>query len=202
MQKPERKIDEYWYKTSTLERPLDPVSQKVWNLAYDILNSVKSAIILMFVLFTFIIRPVAVNGDSMQPTLQDADWMNVSPYATELEYGDIVVIAHPEREGTLVKRIIAVGGDEIDIDSATGAVRVNGTALEEPYIMAPIQEQNVGMLQYPLTIPQGQIFVMGDNRNDSFDSRQLGPMDERYVTGVVRNRLLPRGSATIDAWKE
>ena len=94
----------------------------------------------------------------------------------------------------IVKRIIATGGDTIDIDPVTGDVLVNGEVLDEPYIAEKINTlEKMGDMTYPQTVPEGCVFVMGDNRNYSTDSRwsQLGMVDERYILGHVLSVVYP-----------
>ena len=112
------------------------------------------------------------------------------------EKGDIVVL---RKEGfysdqPIVKRVIATGGDTIDIDPVTGDVIVNGEVLDEPYILEKINTlERMGDLTYPQTVPEGCIYVLGDNRNGSTDSRwsSLGMVDERYVLGHVLSVVFP-----------
>lgn len=128
----------------------------------------------------------------MNPTLKNGDWLAVQSVNTTVERGDIVIITQPNALGKpLVKRVIAKGGDEIDIDFFDHKVTVNGEVLDEPYIAEPTSL--MGNMVYPLTVPEGTVFVMGDNRNDSTDSREkyIGFIDEDYILGVAKFRLLP-----------
>ena len=185
-----------------LEPPLDELSRKVWGMTYDILDSVKSAVIVIFLMFTFLFRIVGVDGHSMNPTLTNGDWLTVSATRVNPRRGDIVVVTQPKfMHEPLIKRVIAVGGDVIDIDVEARTVSVNGQVIPEPYIKEPIQESKLGPKQYPFTVEEGYIFVMGDNRNGSTDSRSdaVGLIDTRYVLGAARHRLFPFGQFTIDA---
>lgn len=128
----------------------------------------------------------------MNPTLKDGDWLAVQSVNTTIDRGDIVIITQPNSLGKpLVKRVIAKGGDEIDIDFFDHKVTVNGQVLDEPYIAEPTSL--MGNMVYPLKVPEGKVFVMGDNRNDSTDSREkhIGFIDEDYILGVAKFRLLP-----------
>lgn len=134
-----------------------------------------------------LVRSMIVSGHSMQPTLQNGDLMLTSRLFYEPERGDIIVL---QKEGffdgqPIVKRVIAVGGDSIDIHFETGEVFLNGELLDEPYIAEPTYK-NEGTV-FPQNIPEGCVFVMGDNRNQSDDSRHpdLGIVDARQIIGKV-----------------
>lgn len=172
---------------------------KSWRFIYDWLDSFIYAIVLILIIFAFFFRVVGVNGDSMNPTLQSGDWLTVSAITGEVETGDIVVVTQPNSlNEPLIKRVIAKGGDTINIDFIEGIVTVNGVALYEPYIAEATERS--GDFVYPLEVPEGYIFVMGDNRNNSLDSRfkTIGMIDERYVLGVAQARIYPFGDWNIN----
>lgn len=175
------------------------VKKGFWGVIYEWLDSFVFAIILILIVFVFAVRVVGVDGESMNPTLNDGDWLTVSAINTEFERGDIVVITQPNAlNEPLIKRVIAVGGDTIDIDFNTHKVIVNGEVLDEPYILSPTASR--GDFIEPVTVPEGYLFVMGDNRNNSLDSRfnTIGLIDERYILGVANARLFPFGDWRID----
>lgn len=159
-------------------------------------ESLMAVLIFFVVVFTFFVRLIGVDGTSMYPTLQDRSIMLVSNLGYTPEKGDIVVL---RKEGIysdqpIVKRVIATGGDTIDIDPVTGDVIVNDEVLDEPYILEKINTlERMGDLTYPQTVPEGCIYVLGDNRNGSTDSRwsSLGMVDERYVLGHVLSVVFP-----------
>lgn len=172
---------------------------KSWRFVYDWLDSLIYAILLILLIFAFFFRVVGVNGDSMNPTLSSGDWLTVSAITSEVKTGDIVVITQPNSlNEPLIKRVIAKGGDTVNIDFIEGTVTVNGKILYEPYIAEKTEIS--GDYVYPLEIPEGYIFVMGDNRNDSLDSRfrTIGLIDERYVLGVAETRIYPFGDWKIN----
>ena len=138
----------------------------------------------MLLIFTFIARPATVDGESMLPTLENGERLA----------GDIVVLcgeADHEEGKNLIKRIIATGGQTVDIDFELGQVYVDGEALSEPYTLEPTYLDEG--TEFPLTVPEGEIFVMGDNRNGSRDSRSLsvGTIKEEYIVGRVLFRFFP-----------
>lgn len=184
-----RRTEEFSFDNSKRKKP----SKKgFWGFVYEWVDSLMFSIMIILVVFTFFVRLVGVNQDSMNPTLQDGDWLAVQSVNTTIERGDIVIITQPNSLGKpLVKRVIAKGGDTLDIDFISHKVIVNGEVLDEPYIAEPTALK--GNMVYPLTVPEGKVFVMGDNRNHSSDSREkyIGFIDEDYILGVAKFRLLP-----------
>ena len=151
-----------------------------------------SAVVGVILLFTFVFRLIGVNGPSMQNTLFTGDRLLVlNALFCDFKAGDIVVINdyNAPLNDTLVKRIIATGGQTIDIDA--GVVYVDGVALDEPYTKG-LTEANEG-LTFPLTLAEDEVFVMGDHRDHSTDSRssRLGPVKEGYLQGKALLLLTP-----------
>ncbi|MBQ9850667.1 MAG: signal peptidase I [Clostridia bacterium] len=187
-----RRIEEFWVEFSSAEEDDAGPASRFHESLYDALDSLKGAVIAVFLVFALMFRVVGVEGDSMNPTLNSGDWLAVSGAETEFERGDIVVVTQPwVRNVPIIKRVIAVGGDTVDIDFYTHEVFVNGELLDEPYIAEPTELRYD--VDFPLTVDEGKLFVMGDNRNDSVDSRSsaIGLIDERYVLGRALVRLLP-----------
>jgi signal peptidase I len=174
-------------------------SSKSWKFIYSWLDSVIFALIVIFVVFTALFRVVGVNGRSMVPTLHNGDWLAVRAINTHYERGDIVVITQPNKlNEPLIKRIVAVAGDKLDINFAEGTVKVNDKVINEPYIAEPTNR--MFDVAFPVTVPEGCVFVMGDNRNDSLDSRStvVGFIDTRYLLGKADLRLYPFGDWKFD----
>lgn len=151
-----------------------------------------------FLVFTFLFRTATVDGRSMEPTLEDGDRLVISRMFYKPKRGDIIVITQPNEDNQpYIKRIIATGGDSVDIDFDRGLVFVNGKLLEEPYIKeATLTRYDV---QFPVIVPEGCVFAMGDNRNHSKDSRDsaLGMVDERYILGRCLLRFFPFGKIGV-----
>lgn len=192
-----RKINEYWIEFSK-PRAADPPVSRGWMFFYEWIDSVMGAIIIIFILFTFLFRAVGVDGKSMMPTLNNGDWLAISGINFEPRRGDIVVVTQPnDVHEPLIKRIIALGGETIDINFVTHEIKINGETIDEPYIAQPTQRSFD--VEFPLTIPEGFVFVMGDNRNNSTDSRAsgVGLIDQRYILGKTRFRIFPFNSFKI-----
>ena len=162
---------------------------------YEWVQSLVGSVLVVVAIFTFGIRMLGVDGHSMLNTLQHGDRLLVlnSMFYHDYQYGDIVIL---RKDGVfdndpIVKRVIATGGQTVDIDFNEGVVYVDGEALEEDYIREPTYTAEG--TEFPLTVPEGSIFVMGDNRNGSSDSRdyRLGTVDTRYVIGKAAFLLFP-----------
>jgi signal peptidase I len=166
---------------------------------YEWVQALVCSVLTVVLIFTFGVRLIGVDGHSMVPTLQHGDRLLVttSLLNSSYRYGDIVILRKESfADGEpIVKRVIATGGQTVDIDFATGSVYVDGVLLDEPYI-AELTFTQEGMA-FPLTVPEGSIFVMGDNRNGSNDSRdtKLGTVDTRCVIGKVVFLLFPGADA-------
>jgi len=165
---------------------------KFFSETYDWIQCVVYALVFCVLLFVFIVRLVDVSGTSMVPTLQDSDKMVVSNLFYTPEQGDIIIFKKLEyKDEALVKRVIATEGQTVDIDFDKGIVYVDGTALDEPYTAEPTYNQL--NFEGPQTVPEGCVFVMGDNRNNSTDSRdsRIGMVDTRLIIGKVYFRAFP-----------
>lgn len=179
----------------------------------DWVETIIFAFFAVILIFTFLLRVANVDGESMVPTLTDGDRLIASHLFYEPASGDIVIVnsskghvynadnAIEEVSGlnkVIVKRVIAVGGQKVDINFDTGAVSVDGVVLDEPYIndLTKIDE---GAHQYPVVVPDGYVFVMGDNRMNSTDSRdaRVGFVDEEDILGKVLVRIFPFDSIGV-----
>ena len=163
---------------------------------YFWLQALVMALVGLILVFTFIGRIIGVDGSSMYPTLHHGDMLLLQSVGYEPKQGDVVVLTKAFRDvdGPIVKRVIAVGGQTVDIDYDAGTVAVDGQVLDEPYILEEmLWPSSSHMQETHFEVPEGSIFVMGDNRNHSSDSRDvtLGTVDERYVLGRAVCVLLP-----------
>lgn len=177
-------------KESTPGKKTEEEPNTVVGALYEGVSIVVSAIMIIAVVFTFAFRLVGVQGSSMNDTLHDGDWVLVTPYYTEPKYGDIVIgTKETAAEKTLIKRVIAVSGDEVIVDEHDD-VTVNGVALKEDAYTLKNGERH-GNLTYPVTVPEGCVMMMGDNRLGSWDSRfsEIGFQEYDYLLGKAQFRL-------------
>lgn len=166
------------------------MSEKTVKTVYDFASIFLNAILAVTLIFTFAFKISVVNGSSMEHTLSHGDRLLLTAKDWDVAYGDIVVISQPNGYGeVLIKRVIATEGQSIYIDPNRGHVVVDGQLLNEPYIAEAVR--TAGDMQYPITVPKGCVFVMGDNRNHSGDSRlkEVGFIDTRYIVGEAVYRM-------------
>lgn len=172
---------------------------------YDWVGDLTIYLSIIIIIMSFFFRIASVNGKSMQPTLYDGDRLVLISSIVKPQRGDIIVLAQPdgltgEFDNNKVKRVIGVGGDEIDINYVEGRIYRNGEPLYEPYTADLINgPSGANPMTFPLTIPEGYLFVVGDNRNNSLDSRDeaVGLVDERYVLGKALFRFSPIGQFKV-----
>lgn len=170
-----------------------PVTRLVAH-CYEWLEAMASSLIVVVLLFTLLFRIVNVSGESMLPTLDNNDRVLLSSYFYRPHPGDVVVVTHTAKlQEPIIKRVIALENQTVDINFETGIVYVDGAALDESaYIQNGITIQPSDYT-YPLTVPPGHLFVLGDNRSVSNDSRssEVGMIDERYVLGKAELVVFP-----------
>ncbi len=185
------------------------------SLKNDLLDWLQLMVIVLVAvvgLFTFFVALVGVDGSSMYPTLHDGDMMPVQRIAYSPSQGDVIVLRKDNTFGNraLVKRIIATGGQTVYIDYDNNTITVDGEVIDEPYLNYEYDEYGGDYLyersdldaQYvntQFTVPEGYVFVCGDNRNHSSDSRvsALGLVDEQYIIGRVLMVVYPFSNVGI-----
>lgn len=164
------------------------------------LHDVTMYLVVICLVFLLAFRVVVVSGTSMNMTLLDGDYLLLlsNLLYTDPQPGDIIVASKQsfDEGAPIVKRIIATQGQTVDIDFDTGTVYVDGTALEEDYIWTATTTH--GGTQFPLTVEEGCVFVMGDNRGNSRDSRytEIGQIDRREIVGKAIFLFLPGTNGT------
>ena len=179
------------------------VEKNLKKEVFEWLEVLSTAIVAVVIIFSLLFRIATIDGDSMLNTLHEGEKVLITNFLYTPQKGDIVVISRNTdnsvasesiSELPIIKRVIAVGGDTVDIDFDRGVVIVNGEELYEPYAHEPTTQQKD--VQFPVYIPEGYIFVLGDHRADSLDSRtsfigENGLIDERYVLGHAFFRIYP-----------
>ncbi len=191
--------------------PVKSAEQDPQSLAYELyawLREIVGCISVITVVFVFFVRLVSVSGMSMYPTLENNDKVVLLSNFLSQNYrqGDIVVLMQENyKDEPLIKRVIATEGQTVWIDYDAGVVYVDGEPLDEDYTAAPTY--NRGTLQMPVQVPENCIFVLGDNRNESADSRfaEIGMIDKRQVMGKVLCILFPfshAGRPEMGIWEQ
>ena len=173
-----------------VEEASNEKSKKNAESVYDFASILVSAVLTVGIIFTFFFKISTVSGESMENTLHHADRLIISSVVNDVEYGDVVVTSQPNLfNKVLIKRVIAVGGQTVWFDEETKQTIVDGKALDEPYIKEEMEYTSA--MDKLFTVPEGKIFVMGDNRNNSSDSRDefVGVIDENYIVGKVVYRF-------------
>ena len=168
--------------------------------AYDVSEVLGIMTAVIMLVFAFAVRLNVVEGGSMRPNLEGGDTLVVTDFYTKPARGDIVILHRIDAapyDKPIVKRVIAVGGQTVDIDFSAWILTVDGERVSEDYRwLNPERELLKSEIPLPVTLGENEIFVMGDNRNASADSRQseIGPVDTRCVVGRAVARFSPGGT--------
>lgn len=162
---------------------------KLWAALFDWVEAITVALVIVVLIIAFLFRLVSVDGSSMEGTLHNQEQLVLSRLPYTPAYTDIVVINMEDGTEPLIKRIIGLPGDIIEV-TAEGQVLRNGEVLEEPYITVPTAQES---MTGPVTVPENMVFVMGDNRADncSLDSRTFGCIPQSALIGKAVFRVTP-----------
>ena len=185
--------DEQSSDTAAAEDPGEETEISLSFLVFDIAGTIFLSIVILLLLMALFVRQVTVDGASMNNTLWDGDRLLVQCNNYTPCNGDIVIVTHGrELDEAIVKRVIATEGQHIDINYSTGEVVVDGVLLKEPYVTGP-SRSTMNALEMPLTVPEGYVFVMGDNRGNSLDSRseRVGLIPVENIVGKAFFRWYP-----------
>ncbi len=188
--------------------PKESIGKTILSNVFDIVEVFSHSIALMVLVFLFVVKFVTVEGTSLVSTLQDDDKLIIYNLFYTPETDDVIVINYKERNELLVKRVIGTEGDTVKIDFDTWEIWVNGEYLEQPYLLknpeCGREEMKKGDLVdvddencITFTVEKDKVFVLGDNRNHSSDSRVFGQLDENEIMGKVIFRVQPIESAGV-----
>ena len=166
------------------------------EFVFEWAGAIFTALIVVLLILTFFVRQVTVSGSSMTDTLQNTDRLLVTNFMYTSQNGDIIVISHGSRyNDPIIKRVIAVSGQRLDINYDTNEVIVDGVVQYEPYIKGNTRQlsNSVSLEDYNNIIPEGYLFVMGDNREGSLDSRSkdIGLIPVSNVIGKAQIFIYP-----------
>lgn len=176
-------------------RNTNPVNEKAQKSILEFLHDIVAVIVILFLVLSVFFRAVVVSGPSMKNTLYDGDYLFLlsSTFYRNPKPGDIVVInkASFDSGSPIIKRVIATEGQTVDIDFNSGIVYVDGQPLDEPYTRTPTNLYEG--VKFPLVVEKDCIFALGDNRNESKDSRsrEIGLIDKREIVGKAIYLVIP-----------
>ena len=161
---------------------------------FELFGTLISALVIVVLVLTFVFRQVTVDGPSMEPTFFDGERLIITnTYGTMPENNDIIIVSHSDNyDNQFIKRVIATEGQTLSINFETNEVVVDGVLLNEPYIQG-VTIQTDPAMEIPSVIPEGYVFVMGDNREVSLDSRstRIGLIPVENIIGKVQMRIFP-----------
>lgn len=185
-------------ENNVMDNNTKSTGEKVLDGIIDWIESFVFAIFVVILVFTFIVRTVEVIGDSMEPNFHNADRLVISHFNLTPEKGDVLVMNSDVLHETIIKRCIGTAGDKVRVNYNDNTVEVNGEKISNEYLGESMLDKNtfdqrymVEQGVYEYTVPKGKIFVMGDNRNISKDSRMVGFIDVDDVLGKVVFRMYP-----------
>lgn len=189
---PENKPIQAEKEVSSKETGKKSPKKSILSNLFDFVEAIVFAAVLAIVVLTIFVRTGFVEGSSMVPTMHEGDRYLISNLFYTPKQGDIIVFSPDVADNTgsklWVKRIIATEGQKIYINPENGKVYIDDVLYDEPYLNQ-ITEPKI--TENPITVPEGHIFVMGDNRGDSKDSRSIGCVDTRRIVGRLLVRIFP-----------
>lgn len=168
------------------------ISATAWRSVFRWLYVIVGMLFVFFSASMICFHVISVDGESMRPTLNDKDKIFVYTLNYEPQVGDIVVMGDGSDESVVIKRVIALENQIVNVDYATGTITVDGKPIDEKYNF-PMTQRVDNEVAYPYLVEKGSIFVLGDNRDDSRDSRyrSIGSIDKNLIVGKAVFRLYP-----------
>lgn len=169
-------------------RGSEPEKKSAWRELAEWVGILVGAYLVALVISTFIFQVIPVSGESMTPTLENGERMFVTKFTyafREPEHREIVITRYPDSDALYVKRVIGLPGDTVEVKH--GKVYLNGEALDESYI----RDQEIRYEMDEVVVAEGEVFVLGDNRNDSKDSHSVGALPRDYLVGCAQCVIWP-----------
>ncbi len=178
--------------SNNMSNNIDRFNTSFSTSSFEWLESIAQALVVMVAILSFIFRIATVDGTSMLDTLHDRDKVFILKWNYTPKNGDVVVISRGTQfNKPIIKRVIATESQTLSIDFENNTVTVDGNILDEPYILEPMWRKGDGII--PEVIPKGHTFVMGDNRNNSADSRyrEIGVIPNENIVGKATHIIFP-----------
>lgn len=193
----------YIYYDYTKKSEKELISATAWKSVFHWLYAIVGVLFVCFSVSAVCFHLISVDGDSMTPTLHDNDKIFVYTFNYEPQVGDIVVLNNGTNGFVTIKRVIALENQIVDIDYSTGTVTVDGKEIDEKFNF-PMTKKAENEIAYPYKVESGHIFILGDNRDDSRDSRvrSIGAVDKNLVVGKALFRVYPFSQMDLYGSKE
>lgn len=185
--------------TTSRSKHITKRKSKAARVVYDWMEDLVMAIVLVAVVFTFFVRAITVDGSSMNPNYYDGDRLLVSGQVFNVKQGDVVIVNNVNTvTGPIIKRVIATEGQTVDFDNDNGHILIDGASVDDSQYglengITKISWSNYQALDFPAVVPEGCVFVLGDNRELSKDSRyaDVGMIDIRNILGKALLKIYP-----------
>lgn len=197
-------MDQDNYQTTETEKAVpEKMAGRFTKSAFEWMEDLTFMLVLVAVIFTFILRLITVDGTSMLPNYSDGDRVLVTGDIIGVKQGDVVIINNV-LDGPIIKRVIATEGQVVDFDAQNKSVLIDGVPLDDSQFgvqngITEISWSNYNMLDFPATVPDGCVFVLGDNRVLSLDSRfaDVGMIDTRNILGKALIKVFPLNEISL-----
>lgn len=189
----------HWEKSKTKEQKETEKLGKIGRAMFDWTEDIVFAICLATIFLTFCFRIITVEGASMAPNYNEGDMVLATSFSINVKQGDVIIVNNTgSKLGPIIKRVVATQGQKVEFDNEKGTVLIDGKVLDESQYgiedgITEISWDNYEALTFPATVPEGCVFVLGDNRRISKDSRysDVGMIDERKILGKAMIKVFP-----------